>query len=459
MSSWARGLVLLTLALAALLALLAARAGSEGPLLLLLEREGGADAARPAPSGSSPDDDGGSSSATDSGATDSSFTDSSFTDSDSGSAAASASATGSGSATGISIEAGSGAGSSASAGGAGSPAPAAPAGFAAIKAFSVYDCDKYLHAREGPLPDFVVAGVHKGGSTALFSYLADHPAVTPAACKETHFFSDDAKFRKGLHFYRRHFARLEAGQVTGEGTPAYIRDPAATRRIGEAIPRVRVVVSLRDPVERFVSQFVGFLERGVLPRSASCGAFWARELAQLRRCEADYAPAAHQPLPTTLGVNEDEALRRAIAREPLLELRSERFAPCAAPGPSACAARYCLAKHAENAISRGVYADQLVRWLRFFPPEQILLVQSERLQGDTNATMQRVARFLGLAPFPDTALAAFRTARVGSHFHKSPAAASCDRAAMRAVMADANAALARLVAAQWPAETWHAWPA
>jgi hypothetical protein len=458
MSSWARGLALLALALAlaALLALLAARAGSQGQLLFLLEREGGVDAAHPAPDSSATN-----SGATGSSASDSSATDSSATDSGSapGGGSASASATGGGNATGINTEAGSGAGSSSSAGGAGGPAPAAPAGSAANKAFSLYDCDKYMHAREGPLPDFVVAGVHKGGSTALFSYLADHPAVMPAACKETHFFSDNAKFRKGLHFYRRHFPRLEAGQVTGEGTPAYIRDPAATRRIGEAIPRVRVVVSLRDPVERFVSHFVGFVERGKLPRSVSCGAFWARELAQLRRCEADYAPAAHQPLPTTLGVNEDEALRRAIAREPLLELRSERFAPCSGSGSSACATRYCLAKHAENAISRGVYADQLVRWLRFFPPDQILLVQSERLQGDTNATMQRVARFLGLAPFPDTAFAAFRTARVGSHFHKSRAAASCDRAAMRAVMADANAALARLVAAQWPAETWHAWPA
>jgi hypothetical protein len=80
---------------------------------------------------------------------------------------------------------------------------------------------------EGPLPDFVVLGTQKGGTSYFYRLLTEHPLVRAAAAKELHFF--DHKFAEGLGWYRRCFSEAERvdGQrtITGEASPSYLFDP------------------------------------------------------------------------------------------------------------------------------------------------------------------------------------------------------------------------------------------
>lgn len=331
--------------------------------------------------------------------------------------------------------------------------------------FTVYDCGASRHKQPGALPDFLVAGVHKGGSTALYSNLVRHGHVRPSSCKETGFFARDERWAKGLAFYRRHFfardfSGADAHVLTGEGTPSYVRIPAATRRIYDTVPGVKAVVSLRDPTERFISHFVGFRERGLTDKS--CDVFWREQLGELRACASGYAFEAHAVLPTEVdGVNAQDALRAALGRQPMTvagaSLRG--LSRCAADD-AACKLRHCTWVLHENALVRSVYVDQVARWLRFFPPEQLLLVQAERMFADVPGELQRVARFLGLRPFSQRELGSLATKAIGSNHRSNPLADTCDRPEMRRFFAPQNDLLAQVVRARWPslAQRWTPWP-
>jgi hypothetical protein len=111
---------------------------------------------------------------------------------------------------------------------------------------------------DGPLPDLIVIGVAKAGTTSLFRYLAQHPDVCPSDVKELRYFST---IRYGeplpaLAEYTRHFAHCGGERYRMEATPGYY---AGGRRVAdtvnELLPGARVVVSFRDPVQRCWSWF------------------------------------------------------------------------------------------------------------------------------------------------------------------------------------------------------------
>src|SRR5437588_302768 len=113
------------------------------------------------------------------------------------------------------------------------------------------------------LPDFLIIGTQRGGTTSLERYLDAHPCVGAAANKDLHFF--DRRFHKGLAWYRGHFpTRIEKyyaerlrGQafVTGEASPSYLFHPYAPKRVAKAMPDVKLIVLLRNPVDRAFSQY------------------------------------------------------------------------------------------------------------------------------------------------------------------------------------------------------------
>jgi len=326
--------------------------------------------------------------------------------------------------------------------------------------YEVYNCKTYLHKKPGSLPDFLVAGVHKGGSTALFGYLSQHGSIYPSACKEVNFFSRDELWSKGLHFYRRHFHDLSntPGVITGEGTPNYIRNPTATLRIAKSLPNVSVLVALRDPTERFISQYVGFVDRKLT--KLSCDEYWEKELEEINMCVSTYKKESYEPSPTNIGLNEAEALNVVASGSKLYRDPLERKPPSSCEeDDQSCVYRYCLSVLHENAISRGVYVDQLVRWLHFYPAKQILPLQSETLQGSTAETMQKVVSFLGLRMYNAKELEAFHKTRVGSSHHANPLSQQCDRSRIRSYYAKDNRILYDVLKAQWPevGDQWSIW--
>src|SRR5690242_4033623 len=113
------------------------------------------------------------------------------------------------------------------------------------------------------LPDFLVIGAQRGGTTSLYQYLQVHPFIEPATTKEVHFF--DRRFHKGLAWYRGHFpTALEKYRadrlhnrlfLIGEATPDYLFHPHTPRRVARILPWVKLIVLLRNPVERAYSHY------------------------------------------------------------------------------------------------------------------------------------------------------------------------------------------------------------
>ena len=205
-------------------------------------------------------------------------------------------------------------------------------------------------ARPVTTPDFVIIGTQRGGTTSLHAYLSAHPQISIPSTKELHFITD--RYERGLEWYLGQFpAALAPGMLTGEATPYALFHPLAARRLREIAPEAKLIVLLRDPVNRAYSHYLLERTRGDEPLE-----FSAALDAEPRRLQ-------------------DEEPR--LCREPAY--RSEAH------------------KHFSYA-ARGIYAPQLERWFESFPREQFLLVRSEDLYQRTAGTYAEVTGFLGIDP-------------------------------------------------------------
>ena len=118
------------------------------------------------------------------------------------------------------------------------------------------------------LPDFVIVGAQRAGTTSLYKYLVEHPDVGRVRLgKGVHYFDTNAE--RSMSWYRSHFP-VDPSRIpfrnrpthVGEGSPYYMFHPECPRRIHEALPDVKVIAILRDPVERAHSQWVHETARG-----------------------------------------------------------------------------------------------------------------------------------------------------------------------------------------------------
>ena len=145
------------------------------------------------------------------------------------------------------------------------------------------------------LPNFIVIGAAKAGTTALYWYLAEHPAVFMSEVKETNFFAygvdgqgrliygdpDVHKFPvRTLAEYEALFADAGGAQAVGEASPIYLECPQAPGRILGTLPGVRLVCCLRHPVERAYADYLMYLwrrgRRFEPARDLTSEAVWAR---------------------------------------------------------------------------------------------------------------------------------------------------------------------------------------
>ncbi|HXM00802.1 MAG TPA: sulfotransferase, partial [Rhizomicrobium sp.] len=111
------------------------------------------------------------------------------------------------------------------------------------------------------LPDFIVAGVRKCGTTWLHTCLSEHPQIfVPPQTKEIFFF--DRHWDRGLAWYARHFAAAPPGRICGEATPGYFAVPGMPERIKGAVPDAKIVFVFRDPIRRAVSLYQHMLSIG-----------------------------------------------------------------------------------------------------------------------------------------------------------------------------------------------------
>ncbi len=107
----------------------------------------------------------------------------------------------------------------------------------------------------GKDPDFIGIGNQKAATSWIFQCLQDHPEICGSSSKEIHFFDKDYNYNKGLNYYRSFFSHCNKNIVKGEFTPRYIFIPRVAERIYKNYPNIKLVVCLRNPVERTISQY------------------------------------------------------------------------------------------------------------------------------------------------------------------------------------------------------------
>jgi hypothetical protein len=202
-------------------------------------------------------------------------------------------------------------------------------------------------------PDFLIIGAQKCGTTSLFNYLSQHPELFLPDEKEVHFF--DLQYHLGIDWYRNIFNTGEEGRVKlkGEASPYYIFHPLVAERVFRHFPGVKLIVLLRDPVDRAYSHYM-----------------------HSRRMELE-----------PMGSFED-----AIESEPARTWDEKRR---------------ILSGEIENSdafrnfsyISRGLYFQQISHWLKYFPREQIYCIKSEELFTNPGPVYSELCSFLGISDY------------------------------------------------------------
>ena len=107
------------------------------------------------------------------------------------------------------------------------------------------------------LPNLIIIGAMKCGTSALHQYLDQHPDIAMSKEKELDFFIEDRNWRKGLDWYRSMFP--DSGVVRGEASPDYTHYPAipgVPERMHTVVPGAKLIYMVRDPVERMLSQYM-----------------------------------------------------------------------------------------------------------------------------------------------------------------------------------------------------------
>lgn len=110
------------------------------------------------------------------------------------------------------------------------------------------------------LPNFLVIGARRAGTTWLHQNLSQHPQVFMPIPKELHFF--DRQFEKGIEYYASFFEGAAGQEAVGEATPAYLHTPEVCGRIHQNLPDTRLIVILRNPVDRLYSDFAKGAAKG-----------------------------------------------------------------------------------------------------------------------------------------------------------------------------------------------------
>lgn len=197
-----------------------------------------------------------------------------------------------------------------------------------------------LFRHGGSLPDALIAGAQRSGTTSLHAWLAGHREVfAPPRPQEIHFFDLERNYRRGPAWFARYFrARGPHHRVAFATSPLYLYHPEAPPRIAALLPAVRLVFTLRDPVARAYSHYWHSVATG-----------W-------------------ESLPFAAALDEEPArLRRG-------ELARRHF----------------------SYLDRGRYATQLLRFRSFFAADQMLVLRFEDLTSHPAVARRALAAHLGL---------------------------------------------------------------
>jgi len=187
-------------------------------------------------------------------------------------------------------------------------------------------------------PNFLIVGAQKAGTTSLYYYLKEHPEICMSRKKEVHFFSVEENFNKGNSWYEKQFKHCAEKKAVGEASPLYLYLPYVPQRIYDYNPNMKLIFVLRNPVERAWSHY------------------W-----HMRR----------------MG-RENRVFEQALQEE---ERRIQKN--------FSCGRRYSYK-------DRGKYIEQINRFLKYFPREQMFFIISKELKNEPEKVLKDLYHFLGI---------------------------------------------------------------
>jgi len=199
------------------------------------------------------------------------------------------------------------------------------------------------------LPTFLIIGAQKSGTTTLFEIMTKHPNFVRPTVKEINYFG--WRFWRGLTWYKNHFPIVSdtPNVITGEATTNYIWHPLAAQRIKKILPHIKIIIILRNPIDRAYSHFHMSLKQG------------------------------REWLAFEDAINiEEERLRgkkEAIVKGQIYDSFDYKF---------------------HSYLSRGKYVYQIKDWIKYFPTDRFLILRTEDLASEAENTYNKIFRFLDL---------------------------------------------------------------
>lgn len=230
--------------------------------------------------------------------------------------------------------------------------------------FSFEKLYRNMTSRLRQLPDFIIIGAGRAGTTALYSYLIQHPLIVAASTDnnesvaDLHFF--EYIISNNIQWYKSHFPILFSKSnnhknsfITGEYTSTYMYHPDVPKRVFNLLPKIKLIVILRNPIDKAYSTYQQQFRFGEYTTS-----FEDTINAEFKRIDLN------KDFPELNSNNYD----------------FENFV-------------------AQNIIRHGVYADYLETWLKIFDRKQILILNSDDLKKSTKETLRRVFNFLNVSNY------------------------------------------------------------
>jgi len=185
--------------------------------------------------------------------------------------------------------------------------------------------------QERALPDFIIIGGMKCGTSSLYTYLGQHPYIFKSNYKELRYFSHDEYYLKGEKWYRSHFPikkKMPDNSLTFEASVDYLSSSEAPERLKNLLPNIKLIALLRNPTERAISHYFHSIKKG-----------W----------------------------KQGKILNAMKVEETILK-------------------------------QKGLYKEQLERYYKLFPSDNILVLSSEKFFENPIETLKEVYLFLGVDP-------------------------------------------------------------
>jgi len=213
---------------------------------------------------------------------------------------------------------------------------------------------------EGPLhllPNFIIFGVSRSGTTSLYQYLSQHPNIEPCAVKEPRYF--DVYYDRGVNWYKMNFpskfqkfvfTKIKHKKfITGEASGAYLQNPHAPKRIRNLDPNMKLILLLRNPVDRAFSHYIRKMKNG------------------------------SEKLSFEEAIEQEKS--RIEGEQEKMEKNEKYYSPI---------------YHSLAYITTGLYVIRLKHWLKYFSMKQILILENGEFLRDPEKVYNQAIEFLDL---------------------------------------------------------------